>query len=238
MAKRLVGLLLVINSLAATATCVNDDVGCADWASRGECNANRNFMENRCKAACGLCGVDVNALLTSSLGAWSEQRRASLKAALDPDGDGYASYEDFDALASLLVPDRIPQTSPASGLPLAVRHSSSSSKHGPNHGADSINLQETLQDGITFLRGRPPHVDGKKVNSYELSQYYFRAVSKDEGEAADALTAEERKAFECCAAHCLSPEFGYGERCWFIQTYKEGCTIHTGLWKMTSRACR
>jgi len=40
-------------------------------------------MEARCKAS---CGIDVNAF--ASIGTWSQQRLASLKAAMDPDGDG------------------------------------------------------------------------------------------------------------------------------------------------------
>ena len=161
---------------------------------------------------------------------WSPERLASLKAALDPDDDGFVSYEDVDALASVLTPDRPGQTSPASGL-VPRTADGSSAEH-----TFTINLQENLQNGITFLRGRPPYVDGKQVNQYERSQYYFRAVSREE--ARDELTASERKAFECCAAMCLSSEFADGQQCWFIQTFNQECTIHTGLWKMTMRSCR
>lgn len=224
-------LLLLTEFIVSTPPCVDDDTGCKDWARGGECRANRAFMEERCKASCGQCGIDVNSFAASIGSSWSQQRLSNLKAALDPDGDGYVSYEDVDALASIFTADRPSQTSPASGLV-----SRSASRPNEDSAGTTINLQENLQSGITFLRGRPPHVDGKNVNQYERSQYYFRAVSKDE--AVEELTASERSAFECCAALCLSPEFAFGQRCWFIQTYKQDCIIHTGLWKMTSRTCQ
>ena len=42
---------------ALSAPCVNKegDQQCVEWASRGECDLNSNFMHPNCRKACGLC---------------------------------------------------------------------------------------------------------------------------------------------------------------------------------------
>ncbi len=36
--------------------CDDRERNCADWAARGECEKNRDFMATSCRRACNLCG--------------------------------------------------------------------------------------------------------------------------------------------------------------------------------------
>ena len=37
--------------------CTNYNTACTDWAARGECEKNADYMRKACRKSCGICGV-------------------------------------------------------------------------------------------------------------------------------------------------------------------------------------
>ena len=58
LADSAVAVCVVAVALCAAATiepCEDHDSSCVGWAEKGECEANKAFMESSCRKSCGLC---------------------------------------------------------------------------------------------------------------------------------------------------------------------------------------
>lgn len=60
---RVVLTLCVAVALAGEA-CVDENANCADWAARGECEANRPYMRLSCAKTCAMCPEPLDERLT------------------------------------------------------------------------------------------------------------------------------------------------------------------------------
>ena len=144
---------------------------------------------------------------------WTAERVALLTRALDPDGDGRIERADLDQLVRL-ASGQCDERDGATAPPVV----SGTSQH-----SQSLTVGSAAR-GPAFMRGEPPQ--GKRPTT---ARYYFRPVAPAPGDRVE----DDDPAFERCAARCLSAEFD--GKCWFLATSGErDCTIHTGLFAMTS----
>ena len=114
----LLALLPIAAGLCEDAQTDNDRASCASWAKDGECDRNPDYMRLNCAASCGFCstppptsdGHSSTILIETLLAklktarAWPPAQLASLRAGLDPDGDGLVDAEDVNVRKSLLDP--------------------------------------------------------------------------------------------------------------------------------------
>lgn len=147
---------------------------------------------------------------------WSLERLAHLRAALDPDGDGFAENRDWKALV-----DWHPESCNVNASPSeSATHSRSAST------ALSTGVAEWVSEH-GFFRGTSPRP--KDPSKRDETIYFFRPVTV--GQNIDSRTSE---IFEECAARCV----GMNDECWFFSIHEptRGCSIHTKLFGFTSRS--
>jgi len=110
----LLALLPIAAGLCEDAHTDTDRASCASWAKGGECDRNPDYMRLNCAASCGFCStppstsaghssttsIPIEPLLAKlkTARAWPPAQLASLRAALDPDGDGLVDNEDWMTL--------------------------------------------------------------------------------------------------------------------------------------------
>ena len=213
-------LLALLPAAVHASPCEDVDSSCSMWAKGGECSGNPEFMRFRCARSCGLCTQACSPssfeALFERLQSWTPDRLTSLRAALDPDGDGSIDDADWRALVggtSTCQPSPQPQACP--DLP---SHAQASSLSGGG-GALSTRVAET---------STPTFVLGKAPPKTEPSLYYFRP---EVGVGAAPLDAQSQDVFERCATQCLQ-----SDDCWLfsISSAHRSCSVHTKLWGFTS----
>ena len=240
----LLALLPIAAGLCEDAQTDNDRASCASWAKDGECDRNPDYMRLNCAASCGFCstppptsdGHSSTILIETLLAklktarAWPPAQLASLRAGLDPDGDGLVDAEDWMTLTGSAPGSMQPErslgacteaASPATRTSSASTHPSSSSSPLPGDGALSTRLAERMP---TFVLSKSP----PKVGAEDL--YYVRA------EVGSALDAHSEDVIEKCASRCLQ-----SDECWMISISPQAgghpnrnCCMHTKLWGFTS----
>lgn len=242
-------LLPIAAGLCEDAHTDTDRASCASWAKGGECDRNPDYMRLNCAASCGFCStppstsaghssttsIPIEPLLAKlkTARAWPPAQLASLRAALDPDGDGLVDNEDWMTLtgsahaSGSMQPERslgacAEAASPVTRTPSSSAHPSSSSSPLPGDGALSTRVAERMP---TFVLSKTP----PKVGAEDL-YYVLRA------EVGSALDAHAEDVFEKCASRCLQ-----SDECWMISISPQAggrpnrnCCMHTKLWGFTS----
>ena len=215
-------LLALLSVTSRAAECQDANSGCGAWAKSGECSNNPQYMRQHCAAACGFCMPETttpsaatsfrfDAIIETlrTMHEWTPGRLASLRSALDPDGDGLVDNDDW----KMLVGETCWQPSPSQMTPNPFPQPPST----PPSGGGSLSTR-VADVTPAFVLGRSPPKQAE-------SRYYFRA------EVGTALDAQSQDVFERCAARCLQLD-----ECWLFSTSTahRSCSIHTKMWGFTS----
>ena len=76
------------------AECVDDSEYCGDWASKGECQNNPEYMLESCKKSCGVCSADGGAEAASGAEAETKAETEGAVAGADAGADSDRDAED------------------------------------------------------------------------------------------------------------------------------------------------
>ena len=69
------------------AECMDDSEHCADWASKGECQNNPDYMLESCKKSCGVCSADGEAEAAAGAQVEAEAEAAGAGADVETEAD-------------------------------------------------------------------------------------------------------------------------------------------------------